>query len=292
MPTYKPYTKRHLDMALKEIEAAIYTVVGKLDIRAWCTRRADPFRPAADGRGEDARGRRHVGRAVRLRLVPLHGRCARSGRGPEGGAAARRQRRDVRLRRDGVPVRGLTNVASTFDYPLGRPGKRVLPFADHARGGEPIDVWADAGCNDLFGNLQEDGTIKEAAIAICNEAVRGLFYDYRGAARLPEGAAGGLAALPADPDRADRRGPPALRRHRGERGRRRVPSWRRCWHSAAAIPACASARSATRTWIWAGCGRSARRSARARAPSPRPSPTWRNIPTTSSAPASRSTSSG
>ncbi len=43
MPTYKPYTKRHLDMALKEIEAAIYTVVGKLDIRAWCTREPIPF---------------------------------------------------------------------------------------------------------------------------------------------------------------------------------------------------------------------------------------------------------
>ena len=80
--------------------------------------------------------------------------------------------------RDGVPVRGLTNAASTYDYRLGRPGKRVLPFADHARGGEPVDVWADAGCNDLFGNLQEGGAIKEAAIAICNEAVRGLFYDY------------------------------------------------------------------------------------------------------------------
>ena len=27
--------------------------------------------------------------------------------------------------RDGVPVRGLTNAASTYDYRLGRPGKRV-----------------------------------------------------------------------------------------------------------------------------------------------------------------------
>ncbi len=80
--------------------------------------------------------------------------------------------------RDGAPVRGLTNAASTYDYRLGRPGKRVLPFADHARGGEPVDVWADAGCNDLFGDLQEGGAIKEAAIATCNETVRGLFYDY------------------------------------------------------------------------------------------------------------------
>ena len=80
--------------------------------------------------------------------------------------------------RDGAPVRGLTNAASTYDYRLGRPGKRVLPFADHARGGESVDIWADAGCNDLFGVLQEGGAIKEAAIATCNEAVRGLFYDY------------------------------------------------------------------------------------------------------------------
>ena len=178
MPTYKPYTKRHLDMALKEIEGAIYTVVGKLDIRAWCTHEPIPF------------AQRQTGAEKTLAVGDTWGAlfdCAWFHFTGSVPAVAAGQKvvllLDVNgelcvVDHDGAPVRGLTNAASTYDYRLGRPGKRVLPFADHARGGEPVDVWADAGCNDLFGVLQEGGAIKEAAIATCNETVRGLFYDY------------------------------------------------------------------------------------------------------------------
>ena len=40
-----------------------------------------------------------------------------------------------------------------------------------------IDLWIDAGCNDLFGNLRENGSLKEAWVAICNDAARDLYYD-------------------------------------------------------------------------------------------------------------------
>ena len=77
----------------------------------------------------------------------------------------------------GEPVRGLTNGSSTFDSQLGSPGKRVLDFLQSAKGGESVDVWADAGCNDLFGVLSNDGTLELASIAVCRENVRRLFYD-------------------------------------------------------------------------------------------------------------------
>ena len=64
---------------------------------------------------------------------------------------------------------GLTNGSSVYDYSLGTPGKRILPLTAQASAGEAIDVWADAGCNDLFGNLQNNGTVKEAYIAVCND---------------------------------------------------------------------------------------------------------------------------
>jgi alpha-mannosidase len=178
MPTYKPYTKRHLDMALKEIEAAIYTVVGKLDIRAWCTREPIPF------------AQRQTGAEKQLAVGDTWGElfdCAWfhfTGAVPSAAAGQKVVLLlDVNgelcvFDRDGAPVRGLTNAASNYDYRLGRPGKRVLPFLDCVQGGEPVEVWADAGCNDLFGILQEGGAIKEASVATCNEEVRGLFYDY------------------------------------------------------------------------------------------------------------------
>lgn len=79
--------------------------------------------------------------------------------------------------REGNPVQGLTNTTSDFDYSLGRPGKTVYEITDCAAGGEEIDLWADTGCNDLFGKYKDSGTIVEAHIAVCDEEMRQLYYD-------------------------------------------------------------------------------------------------------------------
>ena len=62
---------------------------------------------------------------------------------------------------DGCPVQGLTNANSEFDRSLGTPGKRVVFFTDQAKGGELIDLWADAGTNDLFGKYRDNGTVQK-----------------------------------------------------------------------------------------------------------------------------------
>ena len=79
--------------------------------------------------------------------------------------------------REGCPFRGITNVNSVFDRAHGNPGKRIVPFCECSEGNETVDFWMDAGCNDLAGNLQENGRIKEAYLAVCNERARQLFYD-------------------------------------------------------------------------------------------------------------------
>lgn len=78
---------------------------------------------------------------------------------------------------DGCPLRGITNINSVYDRTHGNPGKRIVPFSECASGTEKIDFWMDAGCNDLTGNLQGNGTIKEAFAATCDERARELFYD-------------------------------------------------------------------------------------------------------------------
>jgi alpha-mannosidase len=77
----------------------------------------------------------------------------------------------------GCPMQGLTNVSSEFDLSLGKPGKRVVGFCENAKGEESIDIWGDAGCNDLFGYYRDSGSIKEAYIAECLEEMRKLYYD-------------------------------------------------------------------------------------------------------------------
>lgn len=78
----------------------------------------------------------------------------------------------------GCPVQGLTNVSSEFDLSLGKPGKRVVEITESANGGETIDIWADAGCNDLFGKYKDHGAVIDASIAVCNGEMKSLYYDF------------------------------------------------------------------------------------------------------------------
>lgn len=87
----------------------------------------------------------------------------------------------------GSPRQGLTNINSEFETALGLPGKRVVDLAQPGENaaGQSIDLWADAGCNDLFGRYRS-GTLKEAQIAVCHEDVRRLYYDFEVLIELAE----------------------------------------------------------------------------------------------------------
>lgn len=84
----------------------------------------------------------------------------------------------------GTPLRGLTCVFSDFDRRQGLPGKRVMPLAEAAVAGTPIELWADAGCNDLFGRLPGGGAIVEARLAIFDAEMQALAYDVQVLANL------------------------------------------------------------------------------------------------------------
>jgi alpha-mannosidase len=178
MPSFEMFTKRQLDYVLPKIGDMVYTIIGSLQIEAWRT--PEPVRFE----------QRHSGRRFSLAVGEKWGDlfdCAWfhfTGTIPDAAAGQK-----VVLLLDvngelcvvdeqGVPVRGLTNVASWYDFSLGKPGKRVLQVTDRAQGGERIDVWADAGCNDLFGNLQGNGQVVEASMAICDDQARALYYDW------------------------------------------------------------------------------------------------------------------
>ncbi|MBN1876915.1 MAG: alpha-mannosidase [Anaerolineae bacterium] len=178
MPSFKHYTKRHLPYALQKIGESVYTVIAPLEIRAWWSEEPIPFTGRTSGK--------ELVLSVGDKWGDLFD-CAWfhfTATVPEAAAG-----QHVVLLLDvngemcvfdaqGVPVRGMTNVASGYDFSLGSPGKRVLEITPQAKGGEVIDVWADAGCNDLFGELCGNGTVKEAAIAICNDEIRALYYDF------------------------------------------------------------------------------------------------------------------
>lgn len=178
MPTYLQKKKLEFGKVLKKLDTAMYTPIAELKVTAWRTPEPVPYSKRQSGK--------------KLVLVPGQkwGKlfdCAWfhfTGKVPN-----LPQRRNVVLLLDvngemlvvdkeGNPLRGLTTVNSWYDFSLGKPGKRVLQFAKNTKGGEKVDVWADAGCNDLFGRLNENGEFKEAVVAVCNETLRSLYYDF------------------------------------------------------------------------------------------------------------------
>ena len=178
MPDFTPYTRRELDHVLQEIERAIYTPIGDLAISAWRTREPVPYAQRQTGEALHLQVGDSWGSLFDCAWFRFTGQIPSSAAGQPVVALIDVNGELCVVDEAGVPVRGLTNAASSYDYSLGRPGKRVLPLTPSARGGEAVTIWADAGCNDLFGNLQENGRIKQAQLAICHEEVRALYYDF------------------------------------------------------------------------------------------------------------------
>ncbi|MBI9096953.1 MAG: alpha-mannosidase [Spirochaetaceae bacterium] len=79
---------------------------------------------------------------------------------------------------NGNPLRGLTSKASEFDRNLGEPVKHVYLLPQVSAEKDRIGIWAEAGCNDLFGNVKEESVLKEAALVICHRDIRQLYYDF------------------------------------------------------------------------------------------------------------------
>ena len=178
MPEYKFYTKRHLEAALRMIGEAAYVEVAPLTIQAWCTREPVSFEDRCTGEPRALSLGDTWGDLFDCAWFRFTGDIPAEAAGEHVVLLLNVNGELCVFDEAGVPVRGLTPVASNYDYSLGTPGKRVLEIANSAQGGEPIDVWADAGYNDLFGNVSGDGTVKQAAVAICQDEVRALYYDF------------------------------------------------------------------------------------------------------------------
>jgi len=178
MPDFTPYTRADFDYTLNAIGQAVYTKIGGLDITAWRTPEPVPFDQRTSGQELHLTIGDSWGKLFDCAWFHFTGQVPESAKGLPVVLLLDVNGEMCVYDRAGNPVRGLTNTASEYDYSLGRPGKRVLPLLDAAQGLEPVDIWADAGCNDLFGRLQGNGAIKDAWIAVCNPLVRDLFYDY------------------------------------------------------------------------------------------------------------------
>ncbi|MCK5737662.1 alpha-mannosidase, partial [bacterium] len=177
MPKFGTYEERRFPTAVTKLKSDMYTQIGDLKIDAWKTPEPIPFSQRQNGAHHSFKVGDKWGNLWDCAWFHFTGRIPESAAGKHIILLLDINGEMCVFNETGDPVRGLTNMGSTFDPKLGSAGKHVLQITPSAKGNEPISVWIDAGCNDLFGNLIEDGKIKEAGIAICHDDIRDLYYD-------------------------------------------------------------------------------------------------------------------
>lgn len=167
-----------LEELVLQVQAAIYTPVAPLEITSWLTTEPVPFAARESG----GKSVITLGQPWGRRLFDCAWMKFAATLPPGLAGQPLVARIDINgelcvVDAAGVPVRGLTNVKSTFDERLGGPAKTIyqLPPAMIAAG--RVEFWADCGFNDLFGFLKDEGRIVLAEIATCREDVRQLYYD-------------------------------------------------------------------------------------------------------------------
>lgn len=187
-----------LDSLLLRVQDAIHTRVAPVSITAWRTPEPVPFAQRESGeRLEVCMGEPWAKQLFDCAWMRFTARL------PPGIPTDRLVARiDVNgelclVDHDGVPVRGLTNIKSTFDPKLGGPGKTIYALPTETIRDGVVEFWADAGLNDLFGFVKDEGRVALAEIAVVREDVRQLYYDQ-------ETLRDWLLTLPADDEQTAR----------------------------------------------------------------------------------------
>ncbi|WP_169083532.1 alpha-mannosidase [Paenibacillus sp. PL91] len=190
-----PYDKvktEHLRSVLERLKDQIYKPVSELKATAWVTQEPVPYEARESGQKIELAPGDRWGNLWDCAWFHFSGKVTEEAKGLKVVLLIDVNGELCLVDEEGTPKQGLTNINSEFDYSLGLPGKRVVHISESSTGDETIDLWGDAGCNDLFGRFRS-GTLKEAQIAICREDIRQVYYDaevlLETAEQMPEGSA-------------------------------------------------------------------------------------------------------
>ena len=179
MPDQMSAGARSLLETEQAIRNAVYVPVADLSATAWVTPEPVPFAERRQGRKLVLRpGQRWSEASFDCAWFYFTGTVPASAAGKDIVLLIDLNGEGCVVDEAGRPVLGLTSVSSGFSREYGEPGKRVVPFRAAAAGGEPSDLWVEAGANDLFGVRRGNGTLQQAAIAIRNPRMWALQYDF------------------------------------------------------------------------------------------------------------------
>ena len=168
-----------LNNLFNRIEDEIYKPVADLKLTAWKTNEPVPFKDRINGEKAELNIGDKWGDLFDCAWFYMFGNIPQSAANKKIVLLVDLSGEACVVDNDGNPIQGLTTYSSLYDFSLGTPGKKIIPIAGKAQPGAEIKIWLDAGNNDLFGNLKNNGTVRQACIAVCNEELRQLYYDFQ-----------------------------------------------------------------------------------------------------------------
>ncbi len=177
MPYSERYMLKKIDDAIKTVKPAIYKKIAPLSVKAYVTDEPVKFADRMSGEERILGVGESWGKLWDCAWFYFEGRIPESERSKNLVLMLDVSGEMCVFDKAGVPVACLTNVSSQFDYELGGPGKRIFILDKETRESGEVGLWADAGCNDLFGKYQDSGKVMEADIAVCNGELREIYYD-------------------------------------------------------------------------------------------------------------------
>lgn len=177
MPYSERYMLRKIEDAIKTVKPAIYTKIAPLSIKAYVTDEPVKFNERFSGEEKILTVGQSWGKLWDCAWFCFEGRIPESERNKNLVLMLDISGEMCVFDKAGVPVACLTNVSSEYDTTLGAPGKRIFILDKETKESGEVSVWADAGCNDLFGKYQDSGRVMEVDIAVCDSELRDIYYD-------------------------------------------------------------------------------------------------------------------
>lgn len=169
--------KEAVEGMLSRLEKEIYVPLCDLETEVYVTPEPVPYEHRTQGEKKAVRKGEHWGRVWDCGWFHFSGTMPEEASGKKVVLYLDVHGELCVFDQDGVPVQGLTSGSSAMNPLCGNPKKREYVITASARGGETIDVWADGGCNDLFGVFPDVGLVEFADVCICRENVKALYYD-------------------------------------------------------------------------------------------------------------------
>lgn len=186
MPYSERYMLRKISDAINTVKPAIYTKIAPLSVKAYVTDEPVKFADRFSGVEKVLNVGDSWGKLWDCAWFCFEGRIPESERDKNLVLMLDVSGEMCVVNNAGVPVACLTNVNSEFDTTLGSPGKRIYILDNQTKQSGEVTLWADAGCNDLFGKYQSSGSVAEADIAVCDSELRDIYYDLGVAADMLE----------------------------------------------------------------------------------------------------------